>query len=74
MEDDQVNDNGRNVTELIHLGREIVGCTAKRPCCVRAVFCKPKVGNFDVSIEAEEDVLGFEITINNIKVMQVVKR
>lgn len=69
MDDDQDDDKGRNVRRLIHLGREIVGCTAKRPCCIRAVFCKPKVGNFDVPIETEEDVLGFEITINNIKVM-----
>jgi hypothetical protein len=57
------------VKRLIHLGREIVRCTTKRPCCIRAVFCKPKVGDFDVSIETEEDVLGFEITINNIEVM-----
>ena len=54
---------------LIHLGREIVGGAAKCPRCIRAVFSKPKVGNFDVSIETEEDVLGFEITINDINVM-----
>ena len=65
----QDDDNGRNVRRLIYLGRQIVGGTAKRPCCIRAVFCKPKVGNFDVSIETEEDVFGFEVTINNIKVM-----
>ncbi len=74
MDDDQDDANGSDVMQLTHLGCEIVGGAAECPSCIRAVLCKSKVGNFDVSIEAKEDVLRFEITINNVKVMQVVKR
>ena len=59
-------DQRRSWRRLIHLGCEIVGGAAKCPCCIRAVLCKSKVGNFDVSIETKEDVLGFEITIDNV--------
>ena len=51
---------------MIHLRCEIIGGAAKCPCCIRAVLCESKVCNFDVSIKTKEDVLGFEITINNV--------
>jgi len=58
--------DGDDVKQLIYLRREVVRSPAKCPCCIWAVLCKSKVGNLDVTIETEEDVLGFEITINNV--------
>lgn len=58
--------DGDDVKQLIYLRREVVRGPTKRPCCIWAVLCKSKVGNLDVTIETEEDVLGFEITINNV--------
>jgi hypothetical protein len=52
--------------QLIYLRREIVWGTAKSPCGIRAVLCKSKVSNFDMTIKAKEDILRFEITINNV--------
>jgi hypothetical protein len=58
--------DGKKVKRLIYLRREIVRSAAKCPCCVRAVLCKSKVGDLDVTIETKEDVLRFEITINDV--------
>jgi hypothetical protein len=58
--------DGDDVKQLIYLGREVVRSPTKCPCCIWAVLCKSKVGNLDVTIETEEDVFGFEITINNV--------
>ena len=58
--------DGGGVKQLIYLWREVVRSPAKCPCCIWAVLCKSKVGDLDVAIETKEDVLGFEITINNV--------
>jgi len=58
--------DGDDVKQLIYLWREVVRSPAKCPCCIWAVLCKPKVGDLDVTIETEEDVLRFEITVNNV--------
>ena len=58
--------DGEKVKRLIHFRREIVRSAAKCPCCVWAVLCKSKVGDLDVTIKTKEDVLRFEITINNV--------
>jgi len=66
--------DGDGMKQLIYLRREVVWSPAKCPCCIWAVLCKSKVGNLDVAIKTKEDVLGLEITINNVLVVKVVKR
>lgn len=51
----------------MYLWRKIVGGAAQRPCSIRAVFCEAKIGNFDMAVDGQEDIFGFEIAIHDVE-------
>jgi hypothetical protein len=58
---------------LDNLWCEVVWCTAQRPGDVRDEFGESKVGELDVSIRVDEDVLGLEIAIDDVVRVEVVE-
>ena len=49
-----------------YLGREVVRGAAQRPDRRRAVLRKAKICDLDVTVVVEEDVFGFEISIDDV--------
>lgn len=37
------------------------------------MLCESKVGNLDVSVRTEEDVLGFEVSVDDVERVEVVE-
>ena len=58
---------------MAYLWRKVIGSTAECPCSRFARFCEPKVSNFDVPVEIQQDVFRFEISIDDILGVQMVK-
>ena len=57
-----------------HLGREVVGRAAERPRVRRAGAREAEVGELDVPVAGEEDVLGLEVAVDDVARVQVVER
>ena len=57
----------------IYLRCEVVGRTAQSPRYILAVLSKTEIGDFYVPVIIEEDVLWFEITVNDVEIMKVVE-
>jgi hypothetical protein len=55
-----------------HLWCEIVWCPTQRPGHVRAVLCEPKVGDLDMPICVKQNVLRFEITVDDVERVEVI--
>eukprot|EP01137_Pigoraptor_chileana_P022863 Opistho-2@88271 len=55
------------------LGGEVLGRAAQRPGAVKHTLGKSKVSNADVSAVVEKQVLGLQIPVDDIKVVQVVE-
>ena len=55
-----------------YLGREIVWRAAKRPSVRTTMLCETEVRNLDVAIVVEKDVLGLEVTINNVEGVHII--
>ncbi len=55
------------------LGCQVVWCATERPRSIGTILGEAKVGNFDVPVKIEEDVLGLEVTVNYVEVVQVVE-
>ena len=53
---------------------EIFGRAAESPCAIIDALCKAKVGKLHVSNTVEKHILGLEITISNIKVVEILHR
>lgn len=45
---------------------QVVGSTAQRPSLVGNALGKAKVGDLEVAMAVEQQVLGFEISVNNV--------
>jgi hypothetical protein len=63
---------------VVPLGRDdlwskIVWCTAERPCDVRHILCETEIGNLQVTMPIQQQVLRFEITVNDVLCMQVLQ-
>ena len=58
---------------LDDLRREVVRCTAQRPSDIRDKFGESKVGELDVSVRVDEDILRLEITVDNVVRVEVVE-
>jgi len=52
----------------------IIRRSTQRPRDIRNEFRKPKVGHFHVSISAEEQVFGLQVTVDDVEGMKVVER
>ena len=48
--------------------------TTEGPRDVRNVFGKPKVGDLDVAVRAEEDVFRFQVAVDDVERVEVVER
>lgn len=48
--------------------------TAEGPRDVGDVFGEPKVGDLDVAVRAEEDVLRFQVAVDDVERVEVVER
>lgn len=59
--------------ENAYLGRKIVWGAAECPGRRSTGLRKPKVGHFYVPIKIEQDIFGFEVTIDDIERMQMVE-
>ena len=57
-----------------YLGCEIIGRTAERPHGGQALLRESEIGDLDVSVEVEQDVLGLEVPVDDVVVVEVVKR
>lgn len=67
------NTTGKVQGENIYLWRKVVRRTAQCPRHVLAVLSKTEIGDFYVPVIIEEDVLWFEITVNDVEIMEVVE-
>ena len=67
------NTTGKVQGENIYLWRKVVRRTAQCPRHVLAVLSKTEIGDFYVPVIIEEDVLWFEITVNDVEIMKVVE-
>ena len=56
-----------------YLWGEIIWGTAQRPDGRVAVFCEAEIGDLDVTVEVEKDVLRLQITIDDIFCVEVVE-
>jgi hypothetical protein len=56
-----------------NLGGEVVRGATEGPGGQGALFGEAKVGDFDVSVRVYEDVLGFEIAVDDVEAMQMVQ-
>lgn len=56
-----------------HLGRKIIRGTAERPRLVRHPLREAKVGDLEMSMSVEQQVLWFEVSVDDILVVQVFK-
>jgi hypothetical protein len=56
------------------LGREVVGRAAQRPGDVRHLFREAKVGDLEVAVAVEQQVLGLEVAVDDVHAVQVVER
>ena len=52
---------------LNDFGCEVLGCPAQRPYTVVDDLGEPKVGNFEVAAGIKQEILRFEITIDNVE-------
>ena len=53
------------------VGLNDFGCPAQRPCAVVDDLGEPKVANFDVAAGIKQQVIRFEITIDNVERVKV---
>ena len=51
---------------LTHLRREVVWGTAQRPDGRRAVLREAEIGDLDVAVVVEQDVLGLQISVDDV--------
>mmetsp|Transcript_94264 Transcript_94264/g.129853 ORF Transcript_94264/g.129853 Transcript_94264/m.129853 type:complete len:307 (-) Transcript_94264:476-1396(-) len=66
--------NGEAMTNLIkNLRGQIIGSTAERECLSITFknLCKTKVSQANVTITVEQDILGLQVTVDNLFLMQV---
>jgi len=56
-----------------NLGSEVIGRTTKSPGNVRNLFGKPKIGNLEMSMSVQEQVLGLEIAVDDVHAVEVVQ-
>ena len=59
---------------LDHLGGEVIRGAAEGVGQVGDELGEPEIGEFDVAVRGDEDILGFEITVDDGDGMQVVDR
>ena len=56
------------------LGRQVVRGAAKGPCDVRHLLGKAKVGDLEVAVAVEQQILGLQVTVDDVVRVQVVQR
>lgn len=56
-----------------NLGREILRRAAQSPCAAFDALGESEVGHFDVTIRVDEQIFGFQITIQDLQMMQVLE-
>lgn len=54
--------------------RQIIRSAAKSPGDIRNLLGKSKIRNLEMSVPIEQEVLGLEITVNDVEGMEVVQR
>jgi len=59
---------GRN-----NFGCQVIGSTAKSPSDVGNFFGETEIGNLEMSVSVEEQVLGLQITVDDVHRVQVVE-
>ena len=60
-------------TRIPHLLTKIVGCTTQGPSDIRDIFGKAKIGNANVAIVVQQQVLRLQVSIDNIFSMQILE-
>jgi hypothetical protein len=56
-----------------HLGRQVIGGSAERPCNVGHLFCEAKVGNLQMPMAVQEQVFRLQIAVDDVVRVQVVE-
>jgi hypothetical protein len=54
-------------------GGQVVGRAAERPCDVGHLFGETKVGNLEVTMAVEQQVLGLQVAVDDVVRVQVVE-
>lgn len=57
-----------------YLRCEIIWGTAQCPCCCFARLCEAEISDFDVAVRVEKDVLGFQVAVHDVFVVQMIER
>jgi hypothetical protein len=52
---------------------EVVGRATKSPSNIRDLLRKPEIGNLEVPVSVEQQVLRFEVTVNDVHAVEVVQ-
>jgi hypothetical protein len=63
-----------NVIACSYLWRQIVGRAAERPGDVWHLLGKSKIGNLQVPVPIEQQVLRLQVTVDDVERMQVIER
>ena len=62
-------------TRLDHLGREVVkGTTHRLATAIRRVNAPAKIGDFDFPVDADEDVFGLNVAVDNMFAVEITQR
>lgn len=56
-----------------NLGSEVIRRTTKSPGNVRNLLCETEIGNFEMTVSVEQQVLGLQITVDDVHRVQVVE-
>lgn len=56
---------------LDNFGCKVLGRAAQRPRSVCHLFGKPKIRDANMALGIQQDILGLQITVNNIFAMQI---
>ena len=57
-----------------YLRRKVIGCSTQSPSDIRHLLREPKVCDLEMTMPIQQQVLGFEISIDNVLRMQIVER
>lgn len=55
------------------LGSQVIWSTTKSPGNVRNLLCETEIGNFEMTVSVEQQVLGLQITVDDVHRVQVVE-
>lgn len=56
-----------------HLGRQVVWCSAQRPRNVGHFLGEPEIGNLQMTMAVQQQILRFEITVDNLMSVQILQ-